>query len=301
MNTFEFDINYALPKNKKRIIVLGKFQSFHIAHQKILKKTIEIGRKKELETIAMIFSDFNGFNRKYEKNIFNQDNRINFLNKFGFSHVMIFEANSKTFSISGINFINFLKNNLNVSDIVVGEDFKFGNKKNSDVEDLKNFFKVNIIPLIKINNQSISTSLTKLLIYDQDFKNLKKILGFNWFYKGEVIYGHGRGKKLGFPTANVEYPKGTISIPNGLYYSNVILENKKYYALTSISNNPTFNDLEKSYESYLINYKGYDFYEKEIIVEILEFKRNQIKFNNIEDLKEKMLRDKEEAIKYFTK
>jgi FAD synthase len=118
--------------------------------------------------------------------------------------------------------------------------------------------------------------------------------------EGEVVHGFGRGSKLlGFPTANLSltfYDSFFSSLPEGIYYGYAYLKNIKYKAVMSIGLNPTFNTKEKTFEVYLIDYTGDDFYGENLEVTIVEFIRESKKCRDIEELKEWIRKDIEIAI-----
>ena len=113
---------------------------------------------------------------------------------------------------------------------------------------------------------------------------------------GKVVHGFGRGSKLlGFPTANLNIIDSNVSffssLAEGIYYGYAILYNVKYKAVMSIGLNPTFNTNKKTFEVYLIEYSGDDFYGDELKVTIIDFIRESIKCKDIEELKEWIRRD----------
>lgn len=117
---------------------------------------------------------------------------------------------------------------------------------------------------------------------------------------GKVVHGFGRGSKLlGFPTANLNIIDSNVSffssLAEGIYYGYAILYNVKYKAVMSIGLNPTFNTNKKTFEVYLIEYSGDDFYGDELKVTIIDFIRESIKCKDIEELKEWIRRDVEIA------
>ena len=119
-------------------------------------------------------------------------------------------------------------------------------------------------------------------------ETLPKVAVSNIIVKGEVVHGFGRGSKLlGFPTANLNITESNISfLTEGIYYGYSILYNIKYKAVMSIGLNPTFNTKEKTFEVYLIDYFGDDFYGEKIEVIIVDYIRESIKCRDIEELKE---------------
>ncbi|BDU67691.1 MAG: riboflavin biosynthesis protein [Candidatus Tyloplasma litorale] len=277
---------------KEKIIALGKFYSIHIGHKKILKTASDIAKKKELEFGTMIFSQ-----RKID-NFYSLEERMEFINEFNPDFFLIFNPTKKNFSISYKEFENYLEK-INVKEIVVGKDFKYGHNQEGDVSTLKKKFNVTIIKEIKNQKEKISSKKIFEELCKDNLDYYLKSLGHYFFYKGKVIHGKGIGTELDMPTANVEYPAYKININDGIYYSYVTYKNNKFPSLTSISTNPTIsNDNKRTYESFIYNFDK-TIYDEEIKVELIEKYRDPIKFDSIEELKNKLSQDKELGKTYF--
>jgi FAD synthase len=114
--------------------------------------------------------------------------------------------------------------------------------------------------------------------------------------KGEVVHGFGRGSKLlGFPTANLNILESNTSffssLSEGIYYGYSTLNDIQYKSVMSIGLNPTFNTVKKTFEVYLIEYTGDDFYGENLEVTIVDFIRESVKCKDIEELKEWIRKD----------
>lgn len=293
-------INFNLKNNKldnknKRIIILGKFNTFHLGHQKLLHKGIELKAKKNYQLIVMLYPDYNDFTKEKVKKILPFEERIQILKKYNIDFVLLFEESAKNYQITRERFINYLKEKLNVSDVIVGENFSFGKNKLDDLELLTSNFNLHVLKLEKFNNQIISSSLIKMLLDEGAIEDANKLLGFNYFYTGKVSYGMGIGKKYNTPTANVNVRETLYPPMQGIYLSKVLILNKYYYGITSISNNPTFKKRPITFETYIFNFNQ-DLYGKEILIELLKFMRESIKFNSIKKLFEQIEIDKKRAI-----
>lgn len=296
MEIINFDIkNNKLDDKTKRIIILGKFNTFHLGHQKLLHKAIALKAKKNYQLIVMLYPDYNDFTKLKVKKILPLEERIKILKKYNVDFILLFEESAKNYQITRENFIDYLKKKLNISDIIVGENFSFGKNKIDDFELLKKSFNLDILKLEKFNNQIISSSLIKMLLDEGAIEDANKLLGFNYFYTGKVVYGMGIGKKYNTPTANVEVNETLYPPMQGIYLSKVLILNKYYYGITSISNNPTFKKRPITFETYIFNFDQ-DIYGKEILIELLKFMRESIKFNSIKKLFEQIEIDKIRAI-----
>ncbi len=297
MNVFNFDINYKFNDKVDRIIVLGKFKTMHTGHQKLFDAAIQNKGHKKL--IAMIYPDFDGFSQTKTDVVIPQEDRIKHLEQMGFEDVMLFEPNSNNFDITSDQFVSFLKNNLNIKTVVIGEDFEFGKGKQSDATLLKEYFETIVVDILKYDGIKISSEWIIELIQNGDIKIANAILGYNFYYSGKVRRGSGRGKELGSPTANIHTQEGTVKIGKGIYISQSELDNKQYRSLTSNSMNPQFHGTVIQNETWLYEQLLPDFYGEVIKVELLDFIRKPETFANVEMLKLKINEDKRKAIKYF--
>lgn len=287
------DFNEKEISAKNKVVALGKFETLHEAHIFLLDKAKRIANEKEFDLVMMLFSE------KKNNNFYSLDERIKLINSYNYNinYFLIFDPITSNLNSTFEEFNIFLKK-INVTDIVIGEDFKYGFKKMGSSKTLEKNFNVHVISLMNNNNLKISTSRIFSLLKKENLKELKKILNRNFSYEGKVIRGLGNGKKFGMPTANVEYPKWKIDVNEGIYFSFVIYNGKKFPSLTSISKNPTLNAKKKTYETFIYNFSK-DIYGENLCVELIEKFRNPMKFDSINELIKKLKEDKKIGEKYF--
>lgn len=271
---------------KSKVIALGKFESLHKGHKRLLSEAKAQAQENDHDFVIMIFS------QRPANNILSLDERLKFLNAFSPDFIWVFSPTSNNLEVTKEEFEELL-NEINTDRVVVGSDFRYGHKRLGDVLSLKEKFKVSIL-----DKDNASTSKVVDSIINGDFIEFRKLMDYYFFYEGEVEKGLGNGKKFGMPTANVKYPKDKIPVPEGIYYSYVIYDNQRLPSLTSVSSNPTLNAEEVTYETYIYNFDK-DIYGEEIFVEIIEKFRDPIKFESIDKLIEQLEEDKETGKKYF--
>ena len=177
---------------------------------------------------------------------------------------------------SPINFLkDFLSKNLKIKGVVVGYDYTYGYKKSGNIDFLiKNkylFDSVYIVDQIKFKGEKISSSHIRELIE-------------------KIIHAKGLGKKMGFPTANLELIDNFVIPKHGVYDTNILIDGKKYKASTNIGTNPTVENNGVKIESHILNFNR-DIYGKLVELEILNFVRPELKFNNVEELFEQIAKD----------
>ena len=184
--------------------------------------------------------------------------------------------------------------------IVIGDDFRFGNKRKGDIDYLKsqeniNNFKVHIIKEISSENVRCSSSLIREMILKGKMLEVKKVLGRFHEIEGKVVKGEQLGRKLGFPTANVHYIN-TIIPCDGVYAGWVKFNSKTYMCAISTGCRPQFKGEKRFLEAYILNFSG-DIYGTRIKVLLVKKIRNEEVFSNIENLKKQMSKDCKEVIK----
>lgn len=293
MNQFEFNLEHKIDSSKKKIIVLGKFFGFHLGHQELLKKAKHQAIEENKDLIVMMYPQ----NDKQEF-FFSQKDRLKLIAQYDPQYIMFFPPTLKNYRVSREQFCAFLVKNLNVSDIYIGHNFNFGKNKSDDFIIMQKFANLVIIKNLKFNNSIISTSKIIELLKDGNVYSIKKLLGFNWFYDGKIIYGQGNGKKMNVPTANVDVSPNLIVPRLGAYISNISIDGMKYPSMSSIMDNPYFNAKKITFETHLLD-QDLDLYGKTAYVELIKFIHEPVKWNSIEDGLEMLKNDKRISKKFF--
>jgi riboflavin kinase/FMN adenylyltransferase len=192
---------------------------------------------------------------------------------------------------------SLLVKKLNIKKILIGYDHRFGKDRKAGIKDLELFgskynFDVLEIGVKEVNNISISSTKIRNSIIEGDFIKVYSFLGYDLMISGKVIKGNAIGRTIGFPTANLKIDNDYKLTPkNGVYLITAILDKKKYYGMMNIGIKPTLNKKKQSIEVNFFKLKK-DLYGKIITVFMLQFIRNEIKFNSLEDLKNQIRIDK---------
>lgn len=178
--------------------------------------------------------------------------------------------------------------------VIVGHDFTFGKGKEGTIGSLEAFgaelgFHVQVIPAVTVDNEIVSSTRIRELIRKGEVKKAAKLLGRCHYIVGEVIKGHGRGKPLGFPTANICYHAELLP-EDGVYATTVEIEGKTYHGATNVGTNPTFGDKERSVETYILDFDD-SLYGKMIKVSFVERIRGEVTFSSPGQLADQITRD----------
>ncbi len=287
-------------KNQEINISIGSYDGIHIGHQSIIEKLLSYPGKRGIITFSphplkVIYPDiqFSLLTTIYEK--------IEILLKEDLDFVFILNFNKELASIGAVDFIeNILIKKLRVTNIVIGENFKFGHKAEGTAKFLykcgkKYGFGVDIVSALKKDGIIVSSTAIRNLIVMGEIEKANRLLGYNYKIYGKVIRGDGRGsKKLGFPTANLSVPKDKLLPQEGVYVVAVSYLDEKYGGVLSIGKNPTFSKQRTSIEVHILNFRK-NLYNKTLKLGIISRLRSQQKFETDEELSNQIKKDIEMA------
>ena len=287
--------NFNISKNhKESIILIGNFDGVHLGHQKLFKLAKLYKKKYNLKIGVINFNPmpkmfFNKSLKNFRLSSINQ--KLNLLNNFGVDFIVT-KKFDKTFSkTKSINFIkNILSNKLKAKFIFVSNNFRFGNKREGNVKFLienetrYNYQVVKPKPLL-INKKIVSSSLIRSYLEKGFLEKANRLLNRKWSINGMVQKGRQLGKKIGFPTCNIDIKDYVLAKP-GVYAVRVLRKNnlKILKGIANLGYRPTFNQKKILLEVHLFNFSG-NLYNKHLSVDFLKFIRKEKKFKNINKLK----------------
>jgi len=288
MEIIRYSKNIILPK-KKRYIALGVFDGVHLGHQKLIKRTVDKAKKNDGISIVVTFDPHPDKIINPEINVFlltTLEERINLIKETKVDVVLIIKFNEIMSKMLPEDFIGkILVDSLQVKELFVGFNYKFGFKGKGNVDTLREYskfynFKTNILKPIAANHTTISSTRIKKNIKSGEIEKARKLLGHDITISGKVISGKGRGKKLlNFATANIETPPNKLIPVNGVYLVEIKIDNRKYYGLMNIGVKPTFRETERTIEVHIINFNK-KIYNKKVVVYILQKIREERYFNH---------------------
>ncbi len=272
---------------KGAILTIGNFDGLHVGHRRILLNAIRKGKKEKRKVIAITFWPHpqNFFGKKI-KLIQTLKERIYHIKKIGVNEVDVLEF-ERIVDLSPVDFIKFLIERYNIHSVFVGEEFRFGKKREGDLKLLKKIgkregFNVEGVKIIKFMGEKVSSSLIRKYLSIGDLQRARIMLGGFYSVRGKVVEGNKRGKRLKFPTANIKYPKDFL-LPNGVYITKTLVNNKYYNSLTHVGPNLTFGERENKIETFLIDFKS-SIYNNEIEIFFVDYIREIKKFTNKDKL-----------------
>lgn len=283
---------------EKSAVAIGKFDGIHKGHQVLLSHILrqkERGMKSVVFTFDPPASVF--FGKTGEGELTLLDEKRKFFEDLGVEILIEFPFNKQTVAIPAEDFVKeILVGRMNAAYIAAGTDLSFGagGKGNSVLlnEMAKKLgFEVQIIDKIFYGNREISSSYVREEVEKGNMGTVSALLGRDYAITGVVENGKRLGRKLGMPTLNLYPPKDKLLPPNGVYYSVVNHGKDSYKGITNIGLKPTVNDAPViGVETYLYDFDG-DLYGEKITISLMEFKREEKKFENVDALKNQMEHD----------
>ena len=292
--------------NSESIITLGTFDGVHKGHQKILKKLIKEAKKLNLESIVLTFFPHprTVLNPNFPLKLINTINeRTRLFEKSGIDTLITHPFDKNFSELTPEKFVkDILVNKLNIKKILIGYDHRFGKNRTAGIKDLKTLglkynFKVIEISVQEQNNVSISSTKIRNSIIQGNIKKAKSYLGYDFSLKGKVVKGNEIGRTIGFPTANLEIEENYKLIPkNGVYLIYTILEKQVFFGMMNIGVKPTLKIEKESIEVNLFDWEK-DIYGEFIEVFILDYIRDEAKFDSLTDLTDQIKIDKKTCLK----
>jgi len=290
--------NLNLKKNHKRsIILIGNFDGLHSGHQKLFSLAQEYKKKYSIKIGVLTFEPMPKmfFNKKLNNfRISSFEQKIDLLKKQNVDFIITKKFTKEFSKTKAENFISqILGKKLNPKFIFVSNNFRFGNKREGDVkqliknESLYNYKIIKPKPLL-IKKKVASSSLIRICLQNGKLEKANKILKRKWSIKGKVQKGKQLGKKIGFPTANIDI-KDYVLAKTGVYAVRVKMPKGKNLVkgIANLGYRPTFNGNKILLEVHLFNFTG-NLYNKYLTVDFLKFIRREKKFKNVDQLRKQI-------------
>lgn len=281
---------------KGSVVTIGKFDGVHKGHQKLIKYTVNMAKKYNLLSVVMMI-------RKKNVSIYNMEENISFIKALGVNYIIVIDFLPEFYTMEAKEFFNRLIEYYKMKRIVIGEDFAFGKDRVGDIDFLKRYalekgVNVDIVNFLNHCGDKVSSSKIRDCLSNGEVDNVSKMLGRNYSMSGIIIHGNALGRKIGYPTANLEL-NDSIFVPKmGVYSSLVKIGNsaKLYKALTFIGISNINKELRV--ESHILDFSKM-IYGKKITVIFLKYIRDNIKVNSIEEVKSLLEKDEYNVRKYF--
>ncbi len=282
-------------------VALGDFDAIHKGHLAIISDTVSYAKEKGiLSAVYMFASNPN----KDGKSVNTLSKRLEILEKSGID-VCVVEEFTKEFKETDCKTFakEYIENRLNAKGVFVGFNYRFGKGASGDAETLKELCEgtqIFVKPCVMEGNIQVSSTVVKESIEKGEVDTAKAFMGRYFSIRGVVVKGKQIGRTIGFPTANIEYPKGIVIPKEGVYITQTKIGDNKYYSITNVGEKPTVSDRTPNIETAVGDFNK-DIYGEEIEIEFCRYIREIQKFDSLLSLKEQIEKDMEMAKEFFGK
>lgn len=291
--------------NKKTIVTLGTFDGVHIGHKKIIERLLQNAIENDCESLILTFFPHPRMvlQEKSEIKLLNTiEEKIILLEQAGLNNLVIHPFDEAFSRLTAEAFVSqILVGQFNIKKIIIGHDHRFGRNRTANIDDLIIFgedlgFEVEQISAQEIDEVSVSSTKIRNALLEGNVALANDYLGYDYMLNGTVVAGKQLGRTIGFPTANLLIAEDYKLIPkNGVYIVKSLLDNRMVFGMMNIGNRPTLNGTTLSIEVNFFNFDA-SLYGEKISVSILEYVREEQKFDTVDLLQAQLIKDHAYAI-----
>lgn len=282
---------------RKSAVAIGKFDGVHLGHQALIHKITEQKNNGLLSTVFTFDMSASAFFGGEAKELTTRNEKRMIFERLGVDILIEFPLNEVTAATEPEAFVHgFLAEQMRASYICAGPDLSFGKKGAGNYETLVRFagehgYQVELIDKVMVEGEEVSSTRVREAVRQGHMKEAAQMLGAPYSVSGHVEHGKKLGRTIGMPTANLIPAKDKLLPPNGVYYSEVVVDGMEYKGISNVGCKPTVSDsMLMGVETYLYDFSG-DIYGREICVRFLAFRRPEMRFDSVESLKLQMMRD----------
>ncbi|QPC46389.1 bifunctional riboflavin kinase/FAD synthetase [Mangrovibacillus cuniculi] len=290
-------------------MALGYFDGVHLGHQEVIRRAVRNAKENDRKSAIMTFdphpSVVLGFKHKHVQFITPLKDKIKLFENLGVDYIFVVRFTSEFASLDPQSYIDQYIIGLHVKHVVAGFDFSYGRLGKGTMETIsfhsREAFTFEVVQKQDFINEKVSSTRIREALRVGDTHLVEKLLGRPYTMKGTVIHGDKRGRKIGFPTANIELADDYLLPSPGVYAMEVTIQGVSYEGVCNIGYRPTFkdpNEKKLSIEVHLFQFER-SIYGEEITLHWLKRIRNEQKFSGIEELVQQIEKDKQEAIVFF--
>jgi riboflavin kinase / FMN adenylyltransferase len=303
-----FELNYPSEtlielNSVKQVMALGDFDGIHLGHQEVLQRTLAVAKRLGLPASIMTFHPHPRVvlgQSKYEQNLTPLNDKMEIFAAMGIEYVYLMNFTLTFAQISPQVFVDNVLVPLGVQSVVVGFDFTFGHEGKGTPKGLlelgQDKFSVDIVPPFHLLGVKVSSTNIREHLLAGSIEDANDLIGRKYRIQGQVVAGDGRGRTIGFPTANIEPAEDYVIPRKGVYAVRCTVHGTVYNAVMNIGTKPTFSDNEMkiTLEAHLFDFDQMIYNEK-IDVDFIHYIRAERKFASKDELIQQIERDASEA------
>ena len=279
-------------------VALGAFDGIHLGHRAILGTAVALARQGKIRALACTVD-------RHPMEVLQPDRapmpittleeRLELIAGAGIDTTVVIPFTPAVASVEAKAFVqDVLVGTLVAREIVVGFNHRFGRGARGDAQLLESLaaplgFRAHIVPALMVDGVAVSSSEIRAALQRGDLPNAERLLGRPYSIRGEVVRGAGRGRTLGFPTANVKTER-PLGLPVGVYVCRLLVGARQHQAVVNVGYRPTFGETDLSVEAHVLDFAG-DLYDQTVTLTFLRRLREERKFPSVDALKEQIALD----------
>lgn len=294
----------AMPIPEKTVLCLGNFDGVHLGHKALMQSAIALRDDRFPDALCGVFcfrelsSDL--LIPQFSEHLSTGEERNELFCRAGLDFVILADF-ADLRDLSPLEFATeILQDQCHCAAAVCGFNYRFGKRASGTAQTLRQLLNVPVLicPAVVIDGEPVSSTRIREAIREGKVAEAARLLGYPYTLCGSVKHGKELGRKLGFPTANQDFPPLSAIPRHGVYATDCFLEGERYRGVSNVGNHPTVDAPKTAVncETYLIGYAG-DLYGKHLKVEFLQFLRPEQAFATVEDLQAQIAKDAELASK----
>jgi len=286
------------PDATASVVALGAFDGIHLGHRAILGTAVTQARHRQLQALACTFD-------RHPMEVLQPDRaplpittlgeRLELIRETGIDTTVVIPFTTAVASVEAKAFVqDVLVGRLHAREIVVGFNHRFGRGARGDTALLESLagplgFRAHIVPALMVDGVTVSSSEIRGALQRGDLPRAARLLGRHYSIRGEVVRGAGRGRTLGFPTANVKTDR-PLGLPVGVYVCRATIRSSHHRAVVNVGVRPTFGENELAVEAHVIDFSG-DLYNERVVLTFLRRLREERKFPSVDALRQQIALD----------
>ena len=279
-------------------VALGAFDGIHLGHRAILGTAVAHARREKLQALACTFD-------RHPMEVLQPDRaplpittleeRLELIAETGIDTTVVIPFTPDVAAVEAKAFVHdVLVGTLGAREIVVGFNHRFGRGARGDAGLLESLagplgFRAHVVPAFMVDGVAVSSSEIRASLQRGDLPSAARLLGRPYSIRGEVVRGAGRGRTLGFPTANVKTDR-PLGLPAGVYVCQVTVGPSRHQAVVNVGVRPTFGETELAVEAHILDFSS-DLYDRRISLTFLTRLREEKKFPNVDALRQQIALD----------
>ncbi len=295
---------------KNPVVTSGTFDGVHIGHQKILKRIRHLADESDGETVLITFWPHPRlvlYPEEHQLRLLSTfEEKVKLLEDYGIDHLVTIPFTKEFSEMTSEKFIQeIIVNKIKTKILVIGYDHRFGKNREGSFEYLINNhlqygFDLEEIPREDIDDIGVSSTKIRKSLEEGNIQAANEFLGRDYELSGIIIKGQQLGRSIGFHTANIQVLNDYKLIPsNGVYAVSATIENKSFFGMLNIGHRPTVGGTSRTIEVHLFDFEG-NLYDLRISINFKAFLRHEIKFNDLNALKDQLIQDQYSSLKLLS-